>query len=221
MPEIDGWINASEASSFLSSSNVDNQPFCSFQNNQSQNKDQASPNQTMPQHQNISLKEKYKQTRTRRTPKRQSLKLFECYLCNVIFKQKARLKQHLQFHASKVCKKCNAQFKTKDDLYNHVSFQHGDTIYHCKECGERFLDAESWTSHKCAPSRPFTCVCGSSFSSKWGLTRHMITHDDKVIEKPSFQCNICLNSYASKTYLTKHIEQHHSTMSSPTSLNNE
>lgn len=114
---------------------------------------------------------------------------YPCHLCELVFKEKFRLKYHLdRVHCLKgfPCDICGKPFKTKGDLKRHMRSHTAKTPFACGECGR-------------------------AFGRKDALNRHMKTHSARAEEK--FKCPFhahtgCPKTFSRRDHLQRHIKSH-------------
>jgi stress-induced morphogen len=112
-------------------------------------------------------------------------KLFECNLCDKMFKNTSQLKRHEQsLHnpinrgVSYACNECDITFDRQRDLKQH-SFMHFDGTYHeCKECCRKFKSRRALTIHLGSAmhnsSSNFPCeLCDAVFRTVGGRRKHL------------------------------------------------
>lgn len=132
--------------------------------------------------------------------------LFNCPVCNKIFLEASKLKNHFGFvHGDKYneCKVCG--LKIKGQISKHMLLHTGKKLHCCHICGKsfRYKLKQHMLTH--SDERPHTCdVCGSSFKDKYYLKVHMRQHNG---EKP-YTCMICTEHFATRPSYTNHIKKH-------------
>ena len=120
--------------------------------------------------------------------------IYECDLCNRVFKTKKGLRDHMVHHGDTKpfpCQFCGKRFygKSHEKIHTHP--------FKCDVCNERFINEEEKNDHTCkkqihfkpkfSPTGLLECdVCGLTFHKKVALNNHILrVHTDKL------QCLSC------------------------------
>ncbi|CAD5119429.1 DgyrCDS8041 [Dimorphilus gyrociliatus] len=111
-----------------------------------------------------------------------SKKLYNCQLCRYVTDRKNNLKRHVStMHQScdKLLECCNVSFKNKAALRDHVLIFHSNG-YMCRFCGRNFCRKALLKRHLAVHSgkKDFTCTqCDYATSHKSNLERHKKVHE--------------------------------------------
>ena len=100
--------------------------------------------------------------------------LYECEICEKIFKKKSNLVEHNVFVAGEKCSICDKQFCGKKKLFAHITTAHAEH-FECSKCGQKF--SNRWLLHRHGKSK-YTCLeCDSIFCNVNSLKSHKcVTH---------------------------------------------
>ena len=107
------------------------------------------------------------------------------------------------------CDICKITFTTKGSATRHIKTTHNHHKYHkCSECNYECVNKNRLTQHmeEHVMANEFLCdLCGSTFTQKGSLNRHMkILHSNYK----SHVCNVCNVEFINKYMLTQHMEEH-------------
>ncbi|XP_071950279.1 uncharacterized protein [Antedon mediterranea] len=150
----------------------------------------------------------------------ESGKMYQCQLCNVMFKHRHHVVRHMRSHTGEKpfqCQECGARFARKCILTNHMRVHTGEKPFICRECGDMFSRKHHLVIHVRTHTgeKPYCCgKCGAAFSRSHHLGRHMKTHEPKrgidgaenTIEQ--YQCSKCPAKFAHPNSLSRHIKTH-------------
>lgn len=147
---------------------------------------------------------------------------FECYICKVSFKTKAKIRDHMRWkHDPNVktfnCQICGLKFFTKWLLRGHLNRVHLNVRnFVCSICGHSCKTKDQLISHEnCHTSETtFKCTfegCNRQFRSRSAKTDHIRLHTGK---KP-YRCPIagCDERFFNSIYLKRHKELNHAIFS--------
>ncbi|XP_041471036.1 zinc finger and BTB domain-containing protein 17-like [Lytechinus variegatus] len=105
------------------------------------------------------------------------------------------------------CRICSETFLT-DHLRHVHEGTHTNASFTCETCSKTFSTRQLLVKHQKIHSdvKPHVCeTCGSAFTIKWYLNRHInIVHSDVY----SHTCSICDKKFKSKTALSVHMQLH-------------
>ena len=149
-------------------------------------------------------------------------KLFTCVGCDINFKHKRSLQNHVErVHEGKTvvknltCEGCNKKFKFTSQLKNHFEMVHEGKKpvkkYSCEECKKDFVSKSVLNQHILGvheKKKPWKCdICHKDFSQKcsrdWHIARVHETNNK------SFKCEKCNKSFTFPSELKQHIENFH------------
>ena len=109
-----------------------------------------------------------------------SKKILPCKICGKMFQDKTHLKKHLVSHSSLLpfqCCYCNLSYKRKKALSEHINNVHfdGKKLIKCEYCDAEFLTNSNLNRHIKSNHEKviFQCdVCGAKFTRRDNLQRH-------------------------------------------------
>eukprot|EP00057_Strongylocentrotus_purpuratus_P002936 XP_003725555.1 PREDICTED: zinc finger protein 26 [Strongylocentrotus purpuratus] len=105
------------------------------------------------------------------------------------------------------CRLCSETFLT-DHLRHVHEGTHTNACFTCGTCNKTFSTRQLLVKHQKIHSdvKPHVCeTCGSAFTIKWYLNRHInIVHSDVY----SYPCTICDKKFKAKTALSVHMQLH-------------
>ena len=135
-----------------------------------------------------------------------------CPLCQVPVSQH-QLLDHVQYHGGDLhhCQHCHQLF-TNEYKFNKHS-QVCNVVYKCNLCSysskkKILLNLHIKRSHSNNTDEPeiFLCnVCNTQFTKKTSLSKHMMTHKEKI---PKFHCSQCDFKALFKSDLERHLVKH-------------
>ncbi|XP_033117930.1 early growth response protein 1-A-like [Anneissia japonica] len=152
----------------------------------------------------------------------ESGKMYQCQLCNVMFKHRHHVVRHMRSHTGEKpfhCQECGARFARKCILTNHMRVHTGEKPFICRECGDMFSRKHHLVIHVRTHTgeKPYCCgKCGAAFSRSHHLGRHMKTHETKQGLDGSentvdqYQCTKCPAKFAHPNSLSRHVKNHNS-----------
>lgn len=103
--------------------------------------------------------------------------IFQCDVCDKVFKEKHQIKRHLNTHFPKAELKCSQQLSSKQSLKEHVQNDHSKIKSHkCQMCPAEFFHLKSYTNHvqnMHLEEKMHKCdICEIAFKTKNSLTIH-------------------------------------------------
>ncbi|XP_077302757.1 uncharacterized protein LOC143923114 [Arctopsyche grandis] len=106
---------------------------------------------------------------------------FICYACGAQIRDRARLTDHLAWHAGHTyqCQICNAFFVRRTTLHNHLRLKHYQFQFKCEFCGKTFGAKERLKEHELrhSSSPAHACdICDKRFYTVANLSNHKISH---------------------------------------------
>ena len=138
-----------------------------------------------------------------------------CDKCGKLFKEKKRLKEHVEIvHENKLpkaskCTKCELVFSTFHQMNVHRNKVHFPTKYQCAICKQTFGEGGTLKKHIMivhTEESNFPCsICGKNLRQKKDLVDHLRAHSG---EKP-FACPYCPYRASSTSLLYHHKKQRH------------
>eukprot|EP01083_Nonionella_stella_P025670 70731_1 len=139
-----------------------------------------------------------------------SARIFQCYVCEKIFKSEFEVKSHQRSHSDErpfQCNLCEKSFKDKGAVKVHQWTHTNERPFQCDVCGKSFRYNYEVKLHRRIHSdeRPFQCnLCETAFKSENYLKLHQRSHS---IERP-FQCNLCERPFKSRAEVKLHQISH-------------
>lgn len=141
-----------------------------------------------------------------------------CHVCNMHLADK--LKEHLKTHGigeEFICELCGKRFNQKFLSKIHEMWHQG-IEYKCNNCKQKFLNKEKMDKHisenRCSNRlslmRLPCVICGKSYRSKFGLSKHYITHTPKELRpvKNRMNCEYCGKWFENNNGLQRHRRIH-------------
>lgn len=155
-----------------------------------------------------------------------------CQYCGKVFKNSRRLNSHLVVHQKNAtekrhkCDVCDKQFHFSGDLARHKRVHDNIKPFKCHICPKSFIQSYALKLHIDVHNRVRFCcdICGSNFSGKPTLKRHVIkcisgnsgksSRDNAtgLKGKEKYKClsSECDRQFSSRKYLGMHLEKSHS-----------
>ncbi|XP_052102201.1 zinc finger protein 721-like [Mytilus californianus] len=142
-----------------------------------------------------------------------SLKNYECEICQKKFYFKSDLLRHSLTHSGArphKCQFCDTTFKLRGALVEHVKSLHENYKYPCETCGKIFTAMRNLKRHTethrpdFEASKPLCTECGKSFRFKSDLEKHKRIHSGEK----AFECKICKKSFRLNSHLKQHMVTH-------------
>ena len=143
----------------------------------------------------------------------ESLKNFECEICQKKFYFNSDLLRHNLTHSGArphKCEFCGMKFKLRGALVEHVKSLHENSKYPCETCGKIFSAMRNLKRHTVThksdfeANKPLCPECGKSFRFKSDLEKHMKIHTGER----AFECKICQKSFRLNSHLKQHMVTH-------------
>lgn len=138
---------------------------------------------------------------------------FLCHLCEVKFRMKRQLRDHLvTAHGIGdkrfMCEKCGISFIHMSALSAHRKSVCGDRTYECNQCGKIFRHISSLRYHKGSHAgvRSYICdMCGASYTHSMTLKNHI---KSKHTNEREFKCSMCDKAFVKISTLQRHERVH-------------
>ena len=182
-----------------------------------------------------SFTQKYSMERHRLSHLKSKEMKFKCDKCDLAFEKQIQVLRHkLSNHNDLRCDKCDKKFTKVKCFQRHVRRIHEGIkkIFKCESCDKMFGDNYQLKVHFDSVHegwRHFCKMCGKSYSSLGGFTRHTkLSHSkdnlkkthpeirkNKMVEKKTdskekrFQCDNCDKVYGYKHQLKNHFDSVH------------
>uniref|UniRef100_A0A8D8NDR6 PR domain zinc finger protein 5 n=2 Tax=Culex pipiens TaxID=7175 RepID=A0A8D8NDR6_CULPI len=132
----------------------------------------------------------------------------KCPECNLTFKTKSTLNQHLKSHTNQrthTCAMCGFGFKSYTHLNRHVKSVHQDFRFQCEHCEISYGRKDKLRMHMEKVHNIqtyFVCdICLQSYNARDKLEEHKTHHENP---KP-LQCGVCLTAYVSQEEFNSHL----------------
>lgn len=132
----------------------------------------------------------------------------KCPECNLSFKTKSTLNQHLKSHTNQrthTCSVCGFGFKSYTHLNRHIKSVHQDVRFNCEHCEISYGRKDKLRMHMEKVHNIqtyFVCdICLQSYNARDKLEEHKTHHQNP---KP-LQCGVCLAAYVSQEEYDSHL----------------
>ena len=113
---------------------------------------------------------------------------YRCSFCDKSFRTSSKLGRHIKTHTGETphqCGYCGKRFARKDNLKVHLSSAHAHAeSTQCTKCAKTFETPYALRQHmRWHTDKKYECaVCGTSFTWKCYLTRHMKSRHPEMAE---------------------------------------
>ncbi|KAG5669023.1 hypothetical protein PVAND_016925 [Polypedilum vanderplanki] len=140
-------------------------------------------------------------------------KKISCNFCDLMFKTKSDLANHLLSHNKKFdCSLCGKSFNKANKLKEHL-LSHADlNAFKCNICNKNFAQSDCLEKHKKIvheDGKAFRCTkCGFTTNIMATLLKHTKGHkNDEIVELLS--CKLCDEMFVTKISLKNHVSKIH------------
>jgi len=137
--------------------------------------------------------------------------VFECDVCNRVFKNHTLYQRHLKTHTKEKpyrCEECGKVFTSKSNMQAHQKTHFESKTYSCPHCNREFKGKKSLMEHVSSKhnheKRFVCCQCPESFVSRHLKNVHERTHNGEK----GFICDQCGESFATSQGLSHHKSKH-------------
>jgi len=123
-------------------------------------------------------------------------------------KNKNKANHNEKILQTRSCKHCNLQFKGRTRLLDHINQEHSELRpYKCDQCDKSYAKQKHLTEHLVTHTgvKPFECECGAAFPTKTRLEDHRLKMHTS--ERPH-KCDVCGKGYVYLRELTNHMKTH-------------
>ncbi|XP_055614075.1 zinc finger protein 62-like [Uranotaenia lowii] len=142
----------------------------------------------------------------------------KCDTCKAEYPTFAQLNNHsLEAHSKQVhvfC--CNLKFRCRNRLVQHLWFHLNPERYRCEPCNRQFPNAEAFKAHNqtihlsANAEKTFQCeLCPRVYPNMRGLTIHLRYH--RQLNESGWHCDPCDKHYKTKAGWMEHMKTKHST----------
>ena len=145
-------------------------------------------------------------------------RLHECEICNITYKSKSNLKDHMKIKhcdtAKYTCAVCTLSFPSKWKYEMHQVSHSDARNFACKQCGKEYKYFHTLADHLKQHVNENSTVCqfcGEGFKSRGQLKHHMIEkYGDEIHTQiiEYHECQICGKNFLSRKNLKRHMISH-------------
>lgn len=141
-----------------------------------------------------------------------TIQIFRTFFIEYLFDlQKGSLSEHEKIHSDykgHACPICKKTYKTASILVQHLD-THGETEYHCTECGLRLNSKRTLRQHMLKHSdvvRHTCTICSAQFKRTKAYKEHLISLHTEL---KAYSCDWCEKTFANGANCRKHKKESH------------